>query len=296
MPKRTIAVMGATGHIGTALTEALLSKSHEVRALGRDARKLGGLTAKGAKAKSGVFTDPAVLADAFAGADAAFVMIPPSYGEADFGAYQDRQADAIIKALQKSGVRKVVTLSSVGAHQADGTGPIKGLHRMEKRFGQSGGPDVVHLRPSYFMENHFFSIPTIKSMGVSGSPLKPDLSMGQIATKDIARKAAELLDRADFRGTSVVELAGPRDLTMAQVTPVLGRAIGKPDLSYVQFPYPDAEKALAGMGMPPATAALMVEMYRGMNEGIVVPQTPAQRTTTTLEEFATQVFAPAFRA
>ena len=295
MAKKVIAVMGATGHVGSALSESLLGKGHEVRALGRDPKKLGALAAKGAKPKSGVFTDPAVLSEAFAGADAAFVMIPPSYGEPDLGTYQDRQTDAIVKALQKAGVRKVVTLSSVGAHQPQGTGPIKGLHRMEKRFSQSGGPDVVHLRPSYFMENHFFAIPTIKSMGVSGSPLRPDLSFGQIATKDIAQKASELLDRADFRGSSVVELAGPRDLTMAQVTPILGRAIGKPDLAYVQFPYPDAEKALAGMGMPPATAAIMVELYRGLNEGVVVPQTPPQRTKTTIEEFA-PVFAAAFKA
>jgi uncharacterized protein YbjT (DUF2867 family) len=294
MAKKTIAVMGATGHIGTALTEHLLAKGHEVRALGRDAKKLGALAARGAKTKSGTFTDAAVLADAFAGAEAAFVMIPPSYGEADFSGYQDRQADAIVKAIQKSGVRKVLTLSSVGAQQAEGTGPIKGLHRMEKRFSQSGGPDVVHLRPSYFMENHFFAIPTIKGMGINGSPMKADLAMGQIATKDIAQKAAELLDRSDFRGTTVVELAGPRDVTMAQVTPILGKAIGKPDLAYVQFPYADAEKALAGMGMPPASAALMVEMYRGFNEGLVVPQSPPQRTKTGIEEFAT-VFAAAFK-
>src|SRR6185295_2673096 len=98
-------------------------------------------------------------------------------------------------------------------------------------------------------------IPTIKSMGINGSPLKPDLVQGNIATKDIAQKAAELLDRADFRGSSVVELAGPRDLSMTEITPLLGRAIGKPDLAYVQFPYADAEKAFAGLGMPPATAA-----------------------------------------
>jgi len=294
MARKTIAVMGATGHIGAALTENLLAKGHEVRALGRDPKKLGALAAKGAKPKSGTFTDAAVLADAFAGSEAAFVMVPPSYGEADFGAYQDRQADAIVKALQKAGVRKVVMLSSVGAQQAEGTGPIKGLHRMEKRLRQSGGPDVVHLRPSYFMENHFFAIPTIKSMGINGSPLKPDVALGQIATKDIAQKAAELLDRADFRGSSIVELAGPKDLTMTQVTPVLGRAIGKPDLAYVQFPYADAEKALSGM-MPAASAALMVEMYRGMNEGLVVPETPPQRTKTSIEDFAS-VFAAAFKA
>ena len=85
---------------------------------------------------------------------------------------------------------------------------------------------------------------------------------------------------------------------MSESTAILGRAIGKPDLRYVPFSYADAEKAISGM-MPAATAALMVEMYRGFNDGLVQPEkplTPAQRTPTTLEEFAAQVFAPAFRA
>jgi len=298
MPKRTIAVMGATGHVGTALTELLLSKGHEVRALGRDAKKLSALVAKGAKSRAGEFKDPSALAEAFTGADAAFLMIPPSYGESDFGAYQDRATDAMVKAIQKSGLKKVVSLSSLGAQHPKGTGPIAGLHRMEKRLSQSGGPDLVHLRPAYFMENHLFSIPTIKSMSINGSPVKGDLAFPQIATKDIAAKAAEVLDRADFRGSSVIEFAGPRDLTPVESTAILGRAIGKPDLQYVQFPYADAEKAFAGMGMPPSTASLMVEMYRGMNEGLVRPENPippAQRTKTTLEEFAT-VFAAAYGA
>jgi len=298
MSKRTIAVMGATGHVGTVLTELLLSKEHDVRALGRDPKKLGALAVKGAKTRPGVFADAATLAEAFAGAEAAFVMIPPSYGEADFGAYQDRSTDAIVKAIQKAGVRKVVALSSVGAQHPRGTGPIAGLHRMEQRLSQSGGPDAVFLRPSYFMENHLFSIPTIKGMGINGTPLKADLPLPQIATKDIAARAADLLDRADFRGTSAVEFAGPREVTPAESTAILERAIGKPDLKYVPFPYGDAEKAFSGM-MPPSTAAVMVEMYRGMNEGLVAyekPLTPAQRTRTTLEEFAEQVFAPAFRS
>ena len=98
MPKRTISIMGATGHVGTLLSESLLSKGHEVRALGRDASKLGALAAKGARTRPGAFLDATALAEAFLGAEAAFVMIPPSYGEADFGDYQDRAAEAIVKA------------------------------------------------------------------------------------------------------------------------------------------------------------------------------------------------------
>jgi uncharacterized protein YbjT (DUF2867 family) len=120
--------------------------------------------------------------------------------------------------------------------------------------------------------------------------------MAQVATADIGRKAAELLDKLEFAGCSVIEFGGPKEVTMAETTGILGRAIGRPDLKYVQFPYEDAVKAMVGSGMKPGIAQLMADMYRGMNEGRVRPQTPVKdRGTTTLEVFATG-FAAAFKA
>ncbi|HLY08346.1 MAG TPA: NmrA family NAD(P)-binding protein [Planctomycetota bacterium] len=296
MSKRVIAVVGATGHIGTVLTEALLKKGHEVRALGRDQTKLAALASKGAKTRTAAFDDAAALTDAFKGADAAFTMIPPSYGEESFSAWQDRSGEAIAKAVSQAKVKHVVDLSSVGAQHASGTGPITGLHRQEKRLEALSGLNVLHLRASYFMENHFWSIPTIKSAGINGSPVKADLVFSQVATADIGQKAAERLDRLDFNGRVVVEFGGPRELTLKDTTAILGRAIGKPDLQYVQFPYEDAEKAMAGSGMKPGTAKLMVEMYRGFNEGLCRPETPIKdRGAVTIEDFAAG-FARAFKA
>jgi hypothetical protein len=63
----------------------------------------------------------------------------------------------------------------------------------------------------------------------------------------------------------------------------------------VQFPYADAEKAFSAM-MPPSTATVMVELYRGINDGLVAFEKAPQRTKTTLEDFIAQVFVPAFRA
>jgi uncharacterized protein YbjT (DUF2867 family) len=296
MAKRVIAVLGATGHIGAVLTEELIKKGHEVRAIGRDKAKLDGVAAKGAKARSAAFDDAAALTEAFKGADAAFTMIPPSYGEEDFSAWQDRAGEAIAKAAGQAKLKHVVDLSSVGAQHPSGTGPIAGLHRQEKRLEKISGLNVLHVRAAYFMENHFWSIPTIKSAGINGSPVKADLKFSQVATADIARKVAERLDAADFNGRAVVEFGGPRELTLAESTSILGRAIGKPDLQYVQFPYEDAEKAMTGMGMKPATAKLMVDMYRGFNEGRCAPETPVKdRGSITLEDFA-RGFAAAFKA
>lgn len=295
MSKRVTAVLGATGHIGTVLTEELLRRGHEVRAVGRDQAKLAALAAKGATPQPAAFDDAAAIAAAFRGADAAFTMIPPSYGEENFSAWQDRAGQAIVDAVKQSALKNVVDLSSFGAQHKGGTGPIAGLHRQEKRLEGVTGLNVLHLRAAYFMENHYWSIPTIKTANINGSPIEVDLVFSQVATADIGRKAAELLDRLDFKGRRVLEFAGPKELTMVEATKVLGLAIGKPGLRYVEFPYEEAEKAMAGSGMKPATAKLMVDMYRGFNQGLVKPEGPVtERGSIPIEDFA-QSFAQAYK-
>lgn len=296
MSKRPFAIMGATGHIGRALVEELLNRGHEVRALGRDPGKLGSLRAKGAMTPAVPFDDAGALAGAFRGAAAVFSFIPPSYGAEDFGAYQDRVGEAIATALKRAGATHVVNLSSLGAHLPDGTGPINGLHRHEKRLDALPGLALLHLRPGYFMENLLWSIPTIRERGVNGSPLRGDLAVHMVATKDIGAKAADLLDGLDFRGRSVLEFVGPRTVTMNAATSALGEAIGRPDLKYVQVPYADAERAMLVSGMKESIAGLMTEMSRAMNEGKIGPTrglAAENRGKTTIEEFA-QVFARAF--
>lgn len=297
MAKRTYAIMGATGQIGRVLTEELLKRGREVRVLGRDRERLAALEAKGAKPYPVPFDQAAPLAEAFRGASAAFSLIPPSYGEDDFGGYQDRVGEAIVAALRKAGTTHVVNLSSVGAHLPEGTGPIKGLHRQEKRLEATAGLNVLHLRPNYFMENQLWAVPTIKSQGLNGSPLRGDLPIAMVATRDIGVKAAALLDRLDFRGSTVLEFVGPRPVTLSEVTTVLGRAIGKPDLRYIQFPYEEARKAMIASGMKAGIVDLFIEMQRAFNDGRVAPTQqldPDHKGKTTIEEFA-RVFAEAYR-
>ena len=295
MTKRTYAIVGATGQIGHVVSEELLKRGHVVRAIGRNKEKLSALEFKGAEAHAVLLDNAQALAKVFQGASGVFIMIPPAYDADDFGAYQDRVGETIASTITQAKVTHVVDLSSIGAHLAEGTGPIKGLYRQEKRLNAIPGLNVLHLRPAYFMENQLWSIPTIKQHGVNGSPLRGDLPIPMIATYDIGKKAAELLDRLDFRGVSVVEFAGPKQVTLNEATAILGRAIGKPDLTYVQFSYADAEKAMLGMGMKPSIVSLMIEMNRSFNEGRVMPEEKPVRGTTAFETFA-ETFAKAYRS
>ena len=90
-----------------------------------------------------------------------------------------------------------------------------------------------------------------------------------IATRDIAAFAARALAARDWTGFEVQELLGPRDLSFAEATRILGAAIGKPDLAYVQFPYADYSAALQQAGLSKSVADLYAEMEKAFDDGIV---------------------------
>lgn len=142
----------------------------------------------------------------------------------------------------------MVTLSSLGAQLNEDTGVVYGLHYMEQRFNKIDGVNILHLRPSFFMENLFGQIPVIKENGVMGSPTKADLRVPMIATKDIGAYAVKRLGALDFSGKSAQYLLGERDLTYNEIAKIIGAAIGKSDLVYVEFPPEGMIQAMMGMG------------------------------------------------
>lgn len=298
MEKQAYVVTGATGNIGEVLARTLLAHGGSVRVIGRSEERLKPLVDEGAEPFVGSLSDASFLTRAFQGARTVFAMIPPNYTATDFRAYQNQIGKALATAIRDAGVTHVINLSSVGAQLAEGTGPIKGLHDNEQRLNQLDGINVVHLRPGFFMENLLFNVEIIKKMGINGGPLEPQLSISMVATKDIAAVAGQLMEEYSFTGKSVRELLGPKDVTMAEASRILGKAIGKEDLQYVQFPYQDARRAMIGLGISANVAGEMIEMYQAMNEGRSQPtqiRSAENTTPTTLEEFG-ETFAAIYGA
>ena len=193
-------VCGATGNVGSKVAKSLLAAGVPVRAVGRERVRLGPLAATGAEPWPGDLGDAKFLSKAFSGAGGVFAMIPPKYDAPDIVAYQNGIGEALVSALENARIPRVVTLSSIGAHLFEGTGPIRGLHDLEKKLDRLGNAEVVHLRAAYFMENHLWNVPVIRERGVNGSPIRPDAPIPMVATKDIADEAARTAPREDLVG------------------------------------------------------------------------------------------------
>lgn len=292
------AITGATGNTGGVVAEKLLASGEKVRVIGRDTGRLARFVQKGADAFAADITDSAALARAFEGATAVYALIPPNISSNDVRGYQERVGDALASALRQASVQRAVTLSSVGADKSEKVGPVVGLHNLEQKLNAIEGLNVIHLRAGYFMENVLPQVDVIRNFGILGGPVRADLPLPMIATRDIGTVAAELL-KSGFTGKQSRELLGQRDVSYKEMASIIGRAIGKPELGYVQLPAQQLKPALTQMGMSSNMADLLLEMAEALNSGYMKalePRSAGNTTPTSIEAFVNEDFAPRFRA
>ncbi|HLX82671.1 MAG TPA: NmrA family NAD(P)-binding protein [Terriglobales bacterium] len=290
-------VLGASGNTGGVVARSLLARKHRVRVVGRDAAHLKSLASEGAEVFVSDITNAASLSQAFNKADAAYVMVPPNPTSDDFRGYQNRVTDAIATAATNAGLKNIVSLSSFGADKGSGTGPVAGLHELEQKLNQVDGANVLHLRAGYFMENTLPQVGAIRMAGSTVGPLRPDLKLPFIATSDIGAAAADALLGLAFKGKQTHELQGQRDLDYTEIAAIIGKAIGKPDLGYIQAPDEQIRAAFLQMGMSENFVGLMLEMCVALNNGhmrTLEPRTSKNTTPTKYETFVAEKFVPAF--
>jgi uncharacterized protein YbjT (DUF2867 family) len=291
-------ITGASGNCGHVLAEKLLDAGKKVRAVGRSAERLQRLRARGAELFVCDLTEGTALTKGFEGAEGVFVMLPPSMSSPDYRKEQDSITDSVTAAIEKAEVKHAISLSSFGADKAKGTGPVVGLHNLEKKLNAISGLNVLHLRAGYFMENTLAQIGIIKALGAAAGPVRAEVALPLIATKDIGAYAAQALIGLHFSGQQTHELLGHRDLNMAEAASIIGEEIGRPGLSYKQLPNEVLRRALTDTGMSQNVADLILEMAEAINSGQMAARekrTLENTTPTSFETFVKEVFAPQFR-
>lgn len=260
-----ITVTGSLGNISKPLTAILIKAGHQVTVISSSEDKRQAIEALGATAAIGSVSDAAFLTQAFSGSDAVYTMVPPNFAAPDFRAYANATGKNYAAAIQAAGVKKVVNLSSIGAHLQDGTGPIKGLHDVEGILNSIEGVAIKHLRAGFFYINLFANIAMIKNAGIMGANYNEHTSLMLVHPNDIAEAAAETL-QSDISGKSISYVVSD-ERTTAEVAKVLGEAVGKPDLPWVTFTNEQSLQGMLQAGLPQEMASLYVEMGDAAGSG-----------------------------
>lgn len=266
-----ITLTGSLGHIGKPLTRALCHNGHQVTVISSNAQRAMDITSLGATPAIGTIEDVDFLTESFKGADAVYTMIPPNdyFNDAlDLIAYYRRIGRHYKQAIKDAGVKKVVNLSSIGAHLSKGNGILLGAHDVEQTLNKLPlEVAITHIRPTAFYYNLLGYIEKIQTQGFISANYGADDIIPWVSPFDIAATIQEVLS-SPFTSRAVQYVAS-EELTGHQTARILGEAIGIPDLEWKIISDQKTEEELIFIGMNPAIAKGLTQMYAGLHNGIL---------------------------
>lgn len=266
-----IVVTGSLGHISKPLVLELVQKGHSVTVISSNAERKKDIETLGAKAAIGTMEDADFLAATFVGADVVYAMETlGNLAETFF----NHDVDVIVamtkigenykEAIHRAGVKRVVHLSSVGAHTDEGNGLLRFHYNVENILKQlPSDVSIKFMRPVGFYYNLLAFIPTIKAQGAIMSNYGGDEKEPWVSPLDIAAAIAEEIE-LPFEGRTVRYIASD-EASPNELAQILGEAIGKPDLKWRIISDEQLLNGMISTGMNPQTARVMVEMNASRN-------------------------------
>lgn len=263
-----LTIFGATGNTGSVVARELLAQGKKVRLPVRDASKVQALQSQGAEVVVADLLDPGSIAKTLAGAEGAYLLTPPDPTSSDLVGRGKRIIDGFVQALEGSSVKHVVLLSSIAAHEPEGTGPIVITHYGEGRLGAVPGLKLTAVRAAYFMENVLGFAAAMKGDGVlpvfgGGESVR----FPMIATKDIGRVAAAALASPPAE-SEAIELSGPEEVSFEDAARIAGEILGRP-VKATPLPLEALVPTFTGFGMSENVAGLYREMTEALGRGLI---------------------------
>jgi len=216
----TILLTGASGAIGVPTVRHLVKRGAKIRALSSKESSAANLRSMGvAETVVGDLASDADVRRAMTGVSSV-MHIPPRFreDEAEIGL-------RVLKAAVSEKVGHFVFASVFHSQMRDMDHHSNKLV-MEEALIESGLPFTI-LQPAMFMQNIRLEWPGIRDKGVYLRPYSPDRKMATIDTEDLGEAAAKVLTEPGYRG-AIFELAGPDQLTTAEMAAVVADEWGRP--------------------------------------------------------------------
>lgn len=277
-----IIVTGSLGNISKPLTEELVQKGHQVTVISSNLEKSKEIEKLGAIAAIGSLKDVDFISETFQRADLVYTMIPPANyfdHSLDLVGYYERLGNNYAQAIEKAGVNKVINLSTIGGHLAKGNGILHGAHNVENILNKlNNDVAITHIRPTEFYYNLLPQVHSAKSNGFIGSNIGNDVINSWVSPKDIATAIANELEVGV--STRKVRYVASEEITYDELATILGDAIGKTDLKWVQFTDDQMIDGLISAGMQPKIAEGLAEMYNAIHTGLLYEDYKLNKPTT----------------
>lgn len=289
-----IVITTPAGQIGHQVLENLLDSDEMLRVIAYDPSALAADARDRVDVVEGSHGDPALVDQAFAGADAVFWLTPPDPRAPSVDAAYVEFTRPATEAFRRQGVKRVVGVSALGRGTpwADHAGFATASHAMDDLIASSGAAYRALCNPS-FMDNILRQADAIANQGLFFGPIDADRKLPSVATRDIAASASRLLLDESWSGVEEVPLLGPEDVSFSDMGQIMSEVLG--EVRFQQITFEAYKERFLGLGMSEAMAQGQTEMAWAKNEGLdnAVERTPENSTPTSFRQWSEQVLKPA---
>lgn len=268
-----IIITGSLGNISKPLTKQLIEKGHAVTVISNSPERKTEIEALGAQAAIGTMEDVDFLSETFKGADIVYAMEALNAGsffdhDVDFIAANTQIAKNYKEAFERSEIKHIVHLSSIGAHMSEGNGILSFHYNAEKILNQlPEDVSIKSMRPVGFYYNMFAFIPSIKMQGAIVQNYGGDDREPWVSPLDIADAIAEEIEKP-FSGREIRYIAS-EEISPNEIAEILGDAIGNRELIWEVISDEQQLNNLINAGMNPQTAKGFIEMNASRRNGIL---------------------------
>lgn len=259
-----ITIIGATGRVGSGIVRRLLARGEPVQAIARSSAGAAQLARLGATAVIADLFDADALKSAFEETDIAFLLMPEN--PTSDNVFHDAllMLEHYREAIQTTGIRRIVGLSSAGAQHDAGTGNLVISYMLEHAF-QDLPVETTFIRPSYFYSNCTGYLDMARSSGIFPTFLPSDLKIPMIAPDDVAAFATEILT-GERKPLPVYEITGPAAYSPEDIAQSLTRALKQP-VTVSSVPTHEWIPRLLQIGFSPSAAEGLARMTSAVITG-----------------------------
>lgn len=263
---------GSLGNIGKPLTKLLVNEGHQVTVISSKKERIPEIESLGAVAAIGSIQDAEFLTGTFKGADAVYLMeawegIGSLFNkEIDFLAEFKKIAGNYVTAVQRSGVKKVIHLSSIGAHSDQGNGSLLVHYHVEQILRTLPEEfSIKFMRPVGFFSNIYRWIPTIQSQGKIIQSYGGEQKEPWVSPYDIAATIADEMEKP-FIGRTVHYIASD-EVSPNEIAAALGQSIDDPDLEWKVITGEELLHQMLSAGINEWIAKGLVAMQKAQGDG-----------------------------
>jgi uncharacterized protein YbjT (DUF2867 family) len=274
-------ILGATGHVGSAVAMALLDRHQPVTVVTRDLAKAERFTRRGAAAAIADIQDSDALHAVLQRGQFAFLLMPPAAPSTDTVSEEKRTMGSIVRALRGTHLQKVVVQSTYGAQPGDGLGDLGVLYEFEQAVAAVGMRTSV-VRAAYYMSNWDASLSDARDRGVVDTFFPPDFVLPMVAPADLGAAAARLLTE-EIEHTGIRYVEGPMPYSPEDVAGAFAQVLGR-EVRAVQTPRSAWIAKYASLGFSPAAAESYARMTAVTLEHVERPEAP-ERGRTSLADY-----------